>query len=272
MKDQFLSMPMGQTFFIEINGTLTEIKFKNASINLKNGVTTYSVMLPDGTIHQINSSAGSCQRFYSNPKSYMDKRTYAEHSSSLHQICRKLNIPVHMQHNENGELVSYNFYVWVIEEGFAREKIIPIETIEINNIDEYSIDMTLPNEYYTEQYSAEKLHKVKVINKDGHESSVGGELTSILPSDSQKELIKEFCDICHRMKEANVKIITSESTMTVLAVNGAEIDYVYGYENCEDDIELSPGSVPHLIIPKLPIYVCNDYDSEQLWFNLKNQN
>ena len=270
MKNQFLSMPIGQTCFFEINEALTEIKFTKAVINLETGVTTYTVQLPDGSATEIESSVNNRARFYASPECYIKKTKCCETVNSLQHISRVLNIPLRLlKDNDDNDITSFSFYVWVIEDGFAKEKSLPIDKVYVNERDLFSTDVKLPAIYYTEQNSVEKLHKVKVVNADGSESYIGGELASILPNNNQKALIKEFENICQRMKEANVRIVTSESTMKMIAINDSEIASVYGYEDGENTLYLSPESVPQLTIPYIPLSVCNDYDSDSMWFNLK---
>lgn len=268
MKNQFLSMPIGQTCFFEINEALTEIKFTKAVINLKTGVTTYTVQLPDGSTTEIESSIDNRASFYATTEMYLKKTKCSETANSLQHISRGLNIPLHLT-QDDGDITSFSFYIWIVEDGFAREKTLPIDKVYLNKQGQFLTDVELPTEYYTAQNSVEKLHKVKVVNADGSESHIGGELASILPNDNQKALIKEFENICQRMKEANVRIVTSESTMKMIAINDSEIASVYGYEDGENTLYLSPESVPQLTIPYIPLSVCNDYDSDSMWFNLK---
>ena len=270
MKNQFLSMPIGQTCFFEINEALTEIKFTSAVIDLKTGVTTYTVQLPDGSTTEIESSIDNRASFYATTEMYLKKTKCSETANSLQHISRSLNIPFRLT-QDDGDLASFSFYIWVIEDGFAREKTLPVDKVYLNKQGQFLTDVKLPAIYYTEQNSVEKLHKIKVVNADSSESYIGGELASILPNDSQKALVQEFNDICQRMRDANVRIISSESTMTMIAINDSEISSIYGYEDGYEDGYLSPESVPQLIIPYIPLSVCNDYDSDCVWFKLKSK-
>lgn len=270
MRNQFLSMPIGQTCFIEINEALTEIKFTLAIINLETGVTTYTVQLPDGSTTEIESSTDNRASFYASAEMYLKKTKCSETANNLQHISRGLNIPLHLT-QDDGDITSFSFYIWIVEDGFAREKTLPIDKVYVSEQGQFFTDIELPTEYYTVQNSVEKLHKVKVVNADGSESYIGGELASILPNDNQKALIQEFESICKRMKDANVRIVTSESTMKTLAINGSEIISIYGYNDECVQFELSPESIPYLQLSNLPLTVCNDYDSDGLWFNIKTK-
>lgn len=275
MITKFQILELNKTYFWESNNALVEVRFSKAIIGTHDSEVIYYATLPNGETKTIKSKEDEPIKVYASPKDYINKKALTIPTVSLDSIANSLKLKV-CYRELDGEKVAFHFPVWTIDNGIAKEHRIYAGTITAtpngifsNNI--YTINDDFPENYYTDRELMEKLHHTKVIAEDGTESVVGGELSSLLLNNEQKAILDEWLAVTKKLEEAKVLIISSESSEKYIAVNSTQIDRVYGYNDGDGKvISLDAEKATELQIPQLPLNVCNDYDSGDMWFLMKD--
>ena len=260
---------------MEIGDALTEVKLTNAKISLLTGITTYEIHLPDGTVTNGTSSEENRISLYDSPEKYEKRIKLVEHTLTISDISDYMNIPTNLI-VEGLEIVSFEFYVWVVENGFPKQQPLPIKTIYLANDNGYTTTVKMPEQYYTKLDTLEKLHKTKVINVDGSQSYIKGRLSSLFLSDEQKSVLKEWEVVAQRLKDANIMMVQSENTGKMLAVNSTDVKYIYGSYDIEDEIkdgalELSVSCLGEFYTANIPLMCCEDRENDSIIVVLKEK-
>ncbi len=271
MITKFSLLDLSKPYFWVSDNALVEVRFSKATIGTHDGEITYYATLPSGEKRTIASKIDDPIKVYASPEDYLQKRHIAIPSVSLESIARQLALPIRYKELD-GEKVAFHFVVWTIDKGIAKEVRLYAGVITVSENNTYTINDDFPEKYYTDRDTMERLHPTKVIAEDGTESVVGGELSPLFLSDEQRAILNEWLEVTKRLEQANVTIISSESTGNFLAVNNAEIDRIYGYEESyKGIIPFDSEKAPEFHIPKVPFIVCNDYDSGDMWFMMKQK-
>lgn len=277
MITKFSLLDLSKPYFWESDNALVEVRFTKAVIGTHDGEITYYATLPNGEQKTITDSAERPIKIYNSTNDYLTRVHPTRLSVSLENIARHCGLAIRYRELD-GERVGFHFVVWTIDGGITKEHKIYAGTINVtpntpNANNNFEINDDFPENYHKDRETMEKLHATKVIAEDGTESTIGGELSSIILSDEQKSVLDEWLAVTKKLEEANITIISSESTGEYLAVNNTNVDRVYGYEESYDGIiSLAVDKVPELHIPKVPLMVCNDYDSNEMWILMKGCN
>lgn len=274
MISQFQILDLNKTYFWVSDNALVEVRFSKAIIGTCDGATTYYATLPNGEVKTIKSKLDDPIKVYASPEDYIKKSVVAVPSIALDRIASLLKLQICYKEFE-GERVGFHFLVWTIDDGIAKEHCIYADTITVSSNgnyanNTYTINDDFPDKYYKNRDLMEKLYPTKVIAEDGSESVVGGELSALFLSDEQKVILDEWLAVTKKLAAANITIISSEATGKYLAVNNSQIDQFYGYEESYKGIvALDADEATDFQIPKIPLNVCNDYDSGEMWFMMK---
>lgn len=274
MISKFQILELNKTYFWVSDNALVEVRFSKAIIGTHDSEVIYYATLPNGETKTIKSKDDDPIKVYASANDYIQQRVLTIPTVSLESIANSLKLQVRYR-ELNGEKVAFYFPVWTIDDGVAKEHRIYAGTITAtpngrfsNNI--YTINDDFPENYYKDRELMEKLYPTKVIAEDGSQSVVGGELSSLLLSKEQQTILDEWLAVTKKLEAANITIISSEATGQYLAVNNTQIESIYGYQEGYDGmISLDASKATDLQTPQLPLNVCNDYDSGDMWFLMK---
>ena len=275
MKNTFYTTSLNQTYFMEIGDALTEVTLTNAEINLLTGSTTYEIHLPDGTATKVTSSEENKISLYYSQDKYIKRTKVAEYTLTINDISDYINIPLNLV-VEGSEIISFEFYVWVIENGFPKQQPLPIETIYLSKEKGYTTTVKMPEQYYAKLETLEKLHKTKVINADGSQSYIKGKLSTLFLSTEQKLVLKEWEVMAQKLKDANIMMVKSENTGKMLAVNSPYVNCIYGSYDIDDEInngalELPINCLREFYTTSIPLMCCEDRENDSIIVVLKDK-
>lgn len=92
-----------------------------------------------------------------------------------------------------------------------------------------------PEDLFRNEEDVRKYYPIAVKHLDNTTTHIGGELTCLLLNDEQKELLREFKQLLHKMKDANLAIVLDDGHG--YAFNSSNIDRVGSvYDDCEHNL------------------------------------
>ena len=247
---EFKYMP-NKAFYTPIDGKLTFVKPIKTFFSNADNILEYFVKLPDGTKKCLPE----------NMKAYMSEKDYREAKEMSFGTTSYVN----MARNRGINIKKVEDYcsptVWEMKDGE------PIETeVDVTITMECGVGCKVKvyrdgevveeiTNWYSSREECLAFNEYKVVEEDGTEHTVVGEMKRLSLTKEQEKLIEKLKDAIKAVKDANIRVIWDSENELLLPIN---INDAEDITDCDADLD-GYFFVGNEYVSNLPSFKIHDY-------------